>query len=126
MTAIEDLLAAWKKAIDAHHPAEVAALFTEDAVFQGLHPYTVGQAGVADYYAGQPAGMTAAYRILETRPLADAVVLGWVAAAFSFTEPARPPVEVNLTVVAHRDGGTWRIAHYHVSPRIPSKESPSS
>jgi uncharacterized protein (TIGR02246 family) len=121
MAVIDDLLGAWKKAVDAHRPAEVAGLFTEDAVFRGLRPYTVGRAVVAEYYAGQPAGMTAAYRILQTRPLADGVVLGWVSVDFTFVD--RPPVEVGLTVVARREGDAWRIAHYHVSPRIPSKEN---
>jgi hypothetical protein len=29
-------------------------------------PYTVGPAGVAEYYAAQPMGMTAAYMLRET------------------------------------------------------------
>ncbi|MGQ5641025.1 MULTISPECIES: nuclear transport factor 2 family protein, partial [unclassified Streptomyces] len=44
----------WKSAVDAHEPQQVASLFTEDAIFQGLHPYTVGRPGVADYYDSQP------------------------------------------------------------------------
>ncbi|WP_246595049.1 SDR family oxidoreductase [Actinoplanes auranticolor] len=97
---------------------------TDAIVFQGVHPYTIGRAGVTEYYAGQPAGMTVAYRILQTRELADDVVLGWVAAEFSLVD--RPPIAVNLTVVARRAGGAWRIAHYHVSPRIPAEESTPS
>ena len=38
-----------KAAVDAHRQEQVAALFTADAIFQGLHPYTVGPAGVAEY-----------------------------------------------------------------------------
>jgi uncharacterized protein (TIGR02246 family) len=124
MSVLSSLLDAWQQAIDGHHPRQVADLFTEDAVFQGLRPYSVGRAGVAEYYAGQPAGMTVAYRLRETRELADDVLLGWVAAEFTFADPGRAPVAVDLTVVARRDGDVWRFAHYHVSPRIPSKESP--
>ncbi|MQY37423.1 hypothetical protein SRB17_54270 [Streptomyces sp. RB17] len=103
----------WKAAVDAHQPGRVAALFTEDAVFQGLHPYSVGRQGVADYYDSQPLGMTAAYRILETRRHADDLVLGYLAVEFSFTD--RPPLDVKLSVLVSRTGGDWAISHYQVS-----------
>jgi hypothetical protein len=32
----------WKAAIDAQEPERVADVFTEDAIFQGLHPYRIG------------------------------------------------------------------------------------
>ncbi len=35
-------------------PQRVAEVFTEDAIFQGLRPYSVGRQGVVDYYAAQP------------------------------------------------------------------------
>src|SRR5689334_182534 len=66
---LEAVLTRWKAAVDAHQPEQVAALFTTDAIFQGLHPYTVGPAGVAEYYAAQPMSMTAAYTLHETRAL---------------------------------------------------------
>ncbi|KUL22335.1 SgcJ/EcaC family oxidoreductase [Actinoplanes awajinensis] len=114
---VGDLLDSWQQAIGEHDSGRVAALFTEDAVFQGLRPYTIGPAGVADYYAAQPAGMTVAYRVRLARRLADDVVLGWVAADFTFAQPERQPVPVNLTVIARNGDDGWRIAHYHVSPR---------
>ncbi|MGW5658150.1 YybH family protein [Streptomyces humi] len=103
----------WKAGVDAHRPEDVAALFTEDAVFQGLHPYTVGRQGVAAYYDSQPLGMKAAYRILETRRLAEGVVLGYLAVEFSFTD--RPPRDVKLSVVVTRVAQEWYIGHYQVS-----------
>jgi hypothetical protein len=30
----------WKSAVDAHDPHRVASYFTDDAIFQGLHPYS--------------------------------------------------------------------------------------
>ena len=57
--------------MDAHQPADVATLFTADAIFQGLHPYTVGPQGVADYYASLPLGMTATYRILAVYKIGE-------------------------------------------------------
>ncbi|MFE2724242.1 YybH family protein [Kitasatospora sp. NPDC059327] len=110
---LRDVLERWKAAVDAHEPERVAALFTEDAIFQGLHPYSVGRRGVAEYYGAQPLGMTAGYRILETRRLADDLVLGYLAVDFSFTD--RPTLGVNLGVLVRRVGDAWYLGHYQVS-----------
>ncbi|MEU1166332.1 YybH family protein [Streptomyces sp. NPDC090075] len=110
---LSGVLDRWKANVDAHRPDRVAALFTEDAVFQGLHPYSVGRQGVADYYASQPLGMKAEYRVLETRRLADGVVLGYLAVEFSFTD--RPPLDVKLSVLVTRVAQEWFIGHYQVS-----------
>jgi uncharacterized protein (TIGR02246 family) len=110
---LDAVLARWKAAVDAHQPAHVAGLFTADAVFQGLHPYTVGRAGVAEYYAALPAGMTAAYTLLETRTLGDGVVLGYLTVEFGFTD--RAALTVYLSVIIRREADGWRIAHYQVS-----------
>ncbi|MCX4766453.1 SgcJ/EcaC family oxidoreductase [Streptomyces sp. NBC_01275] len=103
----------WKSAVDAHDPQRVASGFTEDAIFQGLHPYSVGRAGIAAYYDSQPLGMTAAYRILETRRLADDLVLGYLDVDFAFTD--RPTLAVKLAVLAKRAQDGWLIVHYQVS-----------
>ncbi|MEY9968900.1 uncharacterized protein (TIGR02246 family) [Streptacidiphilus sp. MAP12-16] len=103
----------WKAAVDAHQPERVAALFAEDAVFQGLHPYSVGRQGIVDYYESQPLGMKAAYRILETRRHGDDLVLGYLAVEFSFTD--RPPLNVKLAVLITPAGDDWHIGHYQVS-----------
>lgn len=103
----------WKAAVGAHEPQRVAALFTEDAIFQGLRPYSVGRQGVADYYDSQPIGLSAEYRMLETRQLADDVVLGYLSVDFSFID--RPTVNVHLGVVVTRVDDGWFITHYQVS-----------
>src|SRR6267154_1021787 len=36
---LDAVLTRWKAAVDAHEPDQVAALFTTDASFQGLHPH---------------------------------------------------------------------------------------
>jgi hypothetical protein len=110
---LQGVLDRWKAAVDHHQPQQVAAQFTEDAIFQGLHPYSVGRQGVADYYDSQPLGMTAAYRILETRSPADGLVLGYLAVDFSFTD--RPVVSVYLSVLLSRTEQDWSISHYQVS-----------
>ncbi|MEU6431238.1 SgcJ/EcaC family oxidoreductase [Microbispora sp. NPDC046973] len=110
---LRDVLDRWRAGVDAHLPQQVAALFTEDAIFQGLRPYSVGRPGVAAYYDSQPAGLTAAYRIVESRALADDLVLGYLAVGFSFTD--RPTLHVHLGVLVKRTEEGWRIAHYQVS-----------
>jgi len=110
---LRGVLDSWKAAVDAHEPEKVAATFTEDAIFQGLHPYSVGRPGIAEYYDSQPLGMTAGYQILEARRMADDLVLGYLAVDFSFTD--RPTLHVNLGVLVKGD----LISHYQVS-QLPS------
>jgi muconolactone delta-isomerase len=110
---LDAVLTRWKAAVDAHQPEQVAALFTTDAIFQGLHPYTVGPAGVAEYYAAQPMGMTAAYKLRETRTLGKGLVLGYLTVDFGFTD--RATLTVYLSVIIRQDADGWRILHYQVS-----------
>jgi uncharacterized protein (TIGR02246 family) len=110
---LHGVLDQWKAAVDEHEPQQVASRFTEDAIFQGLHPYSVGRPGIAAYYDSQPIGMTAVYRILETRRPADDLVLGYLGVDFSFTD--RPTLSVNLGVLVKRMEEGWYISHYQVS-----------
>jgi uncharacterized protein (TIGR02246 family) len=110
---LRGVLDRWKAAVDAHDPERVASFFTEDAIFQGLHPYTVGRQGIADYYGSQPLGMTATYKTLETRRLASDLVLGYLSVDFSFAE--RPTLTVYLGVLVKRTPEGWSIGHYQVS-----------
>ncbi|MDI9829986.1 MULTISPECIES: YybH family protein [unclassified Streptomyces] len=112
-TILREVLERWRTAVDAHRPQDVAEVFTEDAIFQGLHPYGVGRDAVAAYYASQPLGMRAGYRILETRRYADDLVLGYLDTEFTFTD--RDPVAVKLAVLARRQEDGWALAHYQVS-----------
>ncbi|MEV6288228.1 SgcJ/EcaC family oxidoreductase [Kribbella sp. NPDC051770] len=110
LTAVADR---WRSAVDAHDPELVASYFTDDAIFQGLHPYSVGPEGVAAYYAAQPLGMTAEYAVLETRQLADDLILGYLTVDFAFTD--RPTRTLNLSLLVRKVEDTWQIAHYQVS-----------
>ena len=96
---LRGVLDEWKAAVDAHEPQRVASCYADDAIFQGLRPYSVGREGVAAYYDSQPLGMTAAYRILETRRLAEDLVLGYHHVDFSFTD--RPTLSVYLSVLVN-------------------------
>jgi hypothetical protein len=110
---LRGVLDQWKAAVDGHEPQQVASTFAEDAIFQGLHPYSVGRPGIAAYYDSQPIGMTAAYRILETRRPADDLVLGYLSVDFSFTD--RPTRNLNLGVLVKRIEEGWYISYYQVS-----------
>jgi hypothetical protein len=52
-------------------------------------------------------------RILETRNLADDLVLGYLAVDFSFTD--RPDLNLYLSVLVKRTKVGWYISHYQVS-----------
>jgi uncharacterized protein (TIGR02246 family) len=116
--ALRDALDRWKAGIDAQQPQRVSEVFTEDAIFQGLRPYSVGRQGVIDYYASQAPGMTVDYQILQTRRLAPDQVLGYVYADFAF--PDRPTVGASIGVVVTRDGDGWSISYYQASRRDPA------
>lgn len=110
---LRSVLNEWKAAVDAHKPEQVATVFTDDVIFQGLHPYTVGPQAVADYFAALPVGMAADYTILEIRRLHDDLVLAYLSVDFSFTD--RPTLPVYLCVIIRRQGDVWKIAYYQVS-----------
>ena len=46
---LRDVLQRWKAGIDAQAPECAAEAFTRDAIFQGLHSYSVGRQGVIEY-----------------------------------------------------------------------------
>ena len=103
----------WKAGIDAHDPHRIAEVFTEDAIFQGLQPYSVGPPRRGRVLLSQPSGMTVTYRLLETRRPATDLVLGYAKADFAF--PDRAGVDVYLGVLLERGEDGWRIGHYQVS-----------
>jgi uncharacterized protein (TIGR02246 family) len=110
---VEGVMDRWKAAVDAHEPGQVADCFTEDAIFQGMRPYAVGRQAVAAYYASQPIGLQAAYKVLETRRLAEELVLGYLWVDFSYTDKAT--LGVHLGVLATQAADGWLLAHYQVS-----------
>ena len=110
---VSSVMDEWTAGIDAHDPGRVAAVFAEDAVFQGLRPYGVGRGAVTDYYDSQPRSMTVAYRILESRKPTDDVVLGYLSATFSFVDSSALELNVGVTLVRTVD--RWEVVQYQAS-----------
>ncbi|MEW5811195.1 MAG: SgcJ/EcaC family oxidoreductase [Actinomycetota bacterium] len=110
---VQSVLDEWKAGIDAHDAERVAGVFADDAVFQGLAPYTVGRDGVRRYYDSQPHGMTVDYRVDEIRRPAEQVVVGYGRAHFA--RPDGSAVDLMLGVVLARGDHGWLIQQYQVS-----------
>lgn len=74
---LRGLLAAWASGIAERRSADVAAVFTEDALFQGFDPEPGrGRANISAYYAKQPTGLTAEYELLSVRELPGGAIVG--------------------------------------------------
>jgi uncharacterized protein (TIGR02246 family) len=114
---LRTVLEQWATAIAEHRPADVAALFTEDALFQGFDPTPgVGRDYISRYYAKQPVGLRAEYELLSTRVIAQGALAGYARVLFK-----RPDgdVAVHLTVIAQHGRTGWALSHYHVSKLTP-------
>lgn len=108
------VLQKWATAIAEHRPSDAASDFTEDAIFQGFdETHTVGRAGVFAYYAKQPVGLTASFRILQLRQISTDALLGYI--DVDFTRPDGTVIPVHLTAMLRSDSDEWQISHYHVS-----------
>lgn len=113
---VVDVLDGIKRGLDDQQPEAVAALFAEDALFQGSHPEpSFGSAAVAEYFAEPRAkGLRVDYTIRHICPLAEDVVSAFVNA--TFTLPNGTALPRHLTVIILRqDDGRWLIGHYHAS-----------
>ena len=115
--AAEDLLRtmldAWAAGIAERRSADVAALFTEDALFQGFDPEPgYGREYITGYYAKQPVGLTADYELLSAREVSGDAIAGYARVLFARPDGA---VTVYLSVIAERGEMGWLLSHYHVS-----------
>ncbi|MGI5207411.1 SDR family NAD(P)-dependent oxidoreductase [Spirillospora sp. CA-108201] len=108
------LLDAWQRAFDRHRPAEVASLFSPDALFQGIGPsLRRGTAEIAAYYGDVPEGTTAGVDVLGEVRLSERLVSGF--AEVTFTAPTGEVRRVRLSVVAENREDAWLIRQYHAA-----------
>ncbi|WP_217247695.1 nuclear transport factor 2 family protein [Streptomyces sp. AC602_WCS936] len=110
--ALSEVLARWRSAFDARHTERVAALFTPDALFQGLGTTSfLSRERVREYYERVPAGTRAEVRIAYAYRLDGA--LGGIA-EIRFTHPDRVRTAM-VSVVLTRAGEQWLIRHWHAA-----------
>ncbi|MEU1728198.1 nuclear transport factor 2 family protein [Nonomuraea sp. NPDC005692] len=108
------LLHDWQQAFNAHRPAEIAALFSRDALFQGISPQLGhGPQDVFDYYARVVRGTSAQVKVVAGGRLSQETVHGF--AEVAFTAPTGDVHLIRLSIVAERTGGIWLIHQYHAS-----------
>lgn len=94
----------WVVAFNTHNPAEMAALFASDALFQGFGPEPlVGRDAVADYYKAVPDYRRAVSAgVLHAYVIGDDVAGGFV--DVTFRDPADWEARVYLSLVLQRAG----------------------
>ena len=121
----------WNAAAQDWNTADLAALYTEDAVFYGGRPgHSIGRDQVKDYFDSY-AGMFTTVRLAlvdqALRRLADGVCLAQGYAAFDFVLAGGGATQAALrsTLVLVRRPEGWRIAQHHFSatpeaPPIPA------
>ncbi|MDG4864217.1 nuclear transport factor 2 family protein [Streptomyces sp. T-3] len=111
--ALSDLLQEWQTRFNRPAPEETAALFTEDALFQGLFPEpVVGPESILGYYRKVPEGTRAVARVLHAYQGGEDWIGGLAQVVFQQHDGDIP---VRLSVVAVRGDTGWRIRQYHVS-----------
>ncbi|WP_103533427.1 nuclear transport factor 2 family protein [Streptomyces sp. SM11] len=107
------LLQEWQTRFNEPDPERAAALFTEDALFQGLFPDPViGPESIADYYRQVPPGTRATVRPLHGYRGGCDWIGGLAQVVFHQHDGDFP---VRLSLVAVRGDEGWRIRQYHVS-----------
>ncbi|MUN37392.1 SDR family NAD(P)-dependent oxidoreductase [Actinomadura litoris] len=110
------LLDDWQRAFDQHRSADLGALFSPDALFQGVSPVLrQGTAEIVGYYSDVPTGTTAKVEVLGETRLGERLVSGF--AEVTFTSPTGEHRPVRLSVVAENHDGTWLIRQYHAADR---------
>jgi uncharacterized protein (TIGR02246 family) len=113
--AVHEVVRRWTAAFNSHDLKEMAALFAQDALFQGFGPEPlVGRDAAADYYEAVPGYRRAEdVRVLHAWAVGDSVAGGFV--DVTFRDPADWEARVYLSLVLQRAGGDWEIRQYHVS-----------
>lgn len=113
---IESLLAEWIDAFNAHDLDRHMALYMPDAMlFGSVDDLQDGRDAIRAYFGKRGPGVrVASYPPPVVRLIADDVAV--TAAHVDFADGDRPmPYRVTWTL--RRQGGNWRIAQHHGSPR---------
>jgi uncharacterized protein (TIGR02246 family) len=111
---VDDLLARWKTAFDAHRTDDLTALFTPDALFQGFGPEVLrGKEAVRAYYAAVPEVRVADVSVLGTFAFGAETAGGFADVVFHDPDGWRAPAHLSVVLQLTDEG--WRIRQYHAS-----------
>jgi uncharacterized protein (TIGR02246 family) len=113
---IDDLIAQWTDAFNAHDLDRHMALYTPDAMlFGAVDALQVGRDAIRGYFAARGPGVRVkSYPPPQVREIADGVVATAGHVDFADGEEAMP---YRLSWMVVRQAGNWRIAQHHGSPR---------
>jgi uncharacterized protein (TIGR02246 family) len=113
---IEEFLAQWIDAFNAHDLDRHAALYARDAMlFGSVDELQIGRDAIRDYFGGRGPDVR-----VESYPMPRVTMIGPdVALTAGHVEFADgdTPMPYRVTWVLVREGGQWRIAQHHGSPR---------
>ncbi|ACZ89926.1 SgcJ/EcaC family oxidoreductase [Streptosporangium roseum] len=113
---LDRLLHDWQQAFNGHNPNEIAALFSQDALFQGISPQLrCGPQEIFDYYARVTRGTTAQVEVVSAVRLSQTIVHGF--AEVTFIAPTGDLHLVRLSIVAKQAESAWLIHNYHAATR---------
>lgn len=112
------LLAQWQLAFGQRDVETIAALFAEDALFQGLSPALLaGRDAIRGYYENVPPNVQAQVGEVSAMALTADTACGFAAVTFDVAGQAAKPVRLSMTV-QRCNSGQWQIKTYHVSPLL--------
>ena len=113
---VQELLAQWIDAFNAHDLDRHVALYARDAaLFGAVDELQVGRDAIRSYFGGRAPGVhVASYPMPRVTMIGENVAL--TAGHVEFAD-GDTPMPYRVTWVLVRDDGQWRIAQHHGSPR---------
>jgi uncharacterized protein (TIGR02246 family) len=113
---IEELLAQWIAAFNAHDLDKHVALYRENAtLFGAVDELKIGREAIRGYFGGRGQGVhVASYPMPRVTMIGEDVALTAGHVEFADGDTRMP---YRMTWVLVREGGDWRIAQHHGSPR---------
>jgi uncharacterized protein (TIGR02246 family) len=112
---VEHILAAWTAGFDAGDPQAIASLYTADAMFiGGIGGVHLGPVAIAGYFEKNASPATIVFRDVETRAVADGVVIVAMTGAIT-SGGGGEPRDFRFLQTHVRTPAGWRIAGHHGS-----------
>jgi uncharacterized protein (TIGR02246 family) len=114
--SVEEFLAQWIDAFNAHDLDRHVALYAQNAtLFGSVDELQIGREAIRSYFGGRGPGVhVASYPMPRVTMIGDDVAL--TAGHVEFAD-GNTPMPYRVTWVLVREAGEWRIAQHHGSPR---------